>query len=404
MAELRLIKRGKVWQYIFESAQIKGKRQRISKCGFRTKAEAAEAGAKALAEYNEAGLRFVPSETSYSDFLDYWMDTYGKMNFKEVTTEDYEKKIRLYIKPALGKYKLKALSSPVLQQFINNMAKQNFSRNTLSVVKGILSKSFKYAVLQEMIRYSPMGNVSLPSPRNEKLKPRTAPHVYIPPDKITAIFERFPEGTSTHIPMMFGYKCGMRLGEAFAVTWEDVLFERNQVKVTKQIQYSQADKVWYFSNPKYESSRTIDVDLEFMELLKREKQKQERARDYYAEHYTVLYENDRRQIHTAGDGKVIHPVAVRENGELINSNNMQHTSRIVHYEMGFPEFDFHSFRHTHATMLAEKNVPPKYLQQRLGHKDLQVTMKYYLHLTERMNDEGAAIINSLYQDDTGHKK
>ncbi len=38
--------------------------------------------------------------------------------------------------------------------------------------------------------------------------------------------------------MMFGYKCGMRLGEAFAVTWEDVLFERNQVKVTKQIQYS----------------------------------------------------------------------------------------------------------------------------------------------------------------------
>ena len=97
----------------------------------------------------------------------------------------------LYIKPTLGKYKIKALSSPVLQQFINNMAKQNFSRNTLSVVKNILSKSFKYAVLQEMIRYSPMGNVSLPSPRNEKLKPRTAPHVYIPPEKITAIFERF---------------------------------------------------------------------------------------------------------------------------------------------------------------------------------------------------------------------
>ena len=51
-------------------------------------------------------------------------------------------------------------------------------------------------------------------------------------------------------------------------------------------------------------------------------------------------------------------------------------------------------------MLAEKNVPPKYLQQRLGHKDLQVTMKYYLHLTERMNKQGAAIINSLIQDET----
>lgn len=70
----------------------------------------------------------------------------------------------------------------------------------------------------------------------------------------------------------------------------------------------------------------------------------------------------------------------------------------------FVESCCHDSRHTHATMLAEKNVPPKYLQQRLGRKDLQVTMKYYLHLTERMNDEGAAIINSLYQDDTGHKK
>ena len=29
-----------------------------------------------------------------------------------------------------------------------------------------------------------------------------------------------------------------------------------------------------------------------------------------------------------------------------------------------------------------------------------MTMKYYLHLTERMNNEGAAIINSLFQDET----
>ena len=79
---------------------------------------------------------------------------------------------------------------------------------------------------------------------------------------------------------------------------------------------------------------------------------------------------------------------------------MQHTSQVIHKELDYPEFNFHSFRHTHATMLAEKNVPPKYLQQRLGHKDLQVTMKYYLHLTEGMNNEGAAIIKSLFQDET----
>ena len=48
-------------------------------------------------------------------------------------------------------------------------------------------------------------------------------------------------------------------------------------------------------------------------------------------------------------------------------------------------------------MLAENGVLPKYLQKRLGHKDLQVTMKYYLHLTDKMNDEGLKILRQLYQ-------
>ena len=90
-------------------------------------------------------------------------------------------------------------------------------------------------------------------------------------------------------------------------------------------------------------------------------------------------------------------IAIRENGAFIIPRSMQHTSRVVHKELNYPEFDFHSLRHTHATMLAENGVPPKYLQERLGHKDLQVTMKYYLHLTDKMNDEGVKILRQLYQ-------
>lgn len=71
-----------------------------------------------------------------------------------------------------------------------------------------------------------MTFVKLPSKRVEpKIESRVSPHVYIPKEKIAEIFERFPEGSSTHIPLMFGYKCGLRLGEAFAVTWEDIDLE-----------------------------------------------------------------------------------------------------------------------------------------------------------------------------------
>ena len=70
MSNLRFRKRGSYWEFSFEGARIAGKRQTISKSGFRTKAEASAAGAKAMAEYNRAGSVFTPSEISVSDYFD----------------------------------------------------------------------------------------------------------------------------------------------------------------------------------------------------------------------------------------------------------------------------------------------------------------------------------------------
>ena len=52
MGELRTRKRGKYWEYSFEGAKINGKRNPISKSGFRTKADAIAAGTQAKAEYD----------------------------------------------------------------------------------------------------------------------------------------------------------------------------------------------------------------------------------------------------------------------------------------------------------------------------------------------------------------
>ncbi len=114
MAEVNTRKRGTKWEYYFEAAKINGKRNKISKSGFRTKKVALEAGTKALAEYNYAGMHFIPSEISFHDYLDYWMKEYCIINLKDTTVANYKKKIKLHIKPELGKYKLKALTPAVL--------------------------------------------------------------------------------------------------------------------------------------------------------------------------------------------------------------------------------------------------------------------------------------------------
>ena len=47
---------------------------------------------------------------------------------------------------------------------------------------------------------------------------------------------------------------------------------------------------------------------------------------------------------------------------------------------------FHSFRHTHATMLAEQEISAKKIQVRLGHSSAAFTMDRYVHNTVQMQD------------------
>ena len=89
---------------------------------------------------------------------------------------------------------------------------------------------------------------------------------------------------------------------------------------------------------------------------------------------------------------------VRQDGSYIQARTMQHASSVIHYELGVKDFTFHSLRHTHATMLAEAGMPQKYTQQRLGHKDISVTLKYYTHLTDKMSEIGGKILESMFAD------
>lgn len=403
MSNVRTRKRGKYWEYEFDAAKVAGKRNRISKSGYKTKAEAVAAGAAAMAEYNSSGIKFIPSEMSYADFLDYWIESYCLITLKKTTLDNYKKRIKAHIKPSLGAYKLTSLTTAGLQKFINSKIDAQYSLNTLSVLRGILTGSLQYAVRQNMLKNNPAREIRIPTERStESLQLRSAPHRYLPPDVIEKIFERFPEKHPSHIPLMLGYRCGLRLGEAFAITWDCVDLEKGQIYINKQVQWNPAEQWWFFTNPKFNSFRTIDLDNSLLELLRRERKRQDKDRAYYEDMYTVYYENDVRGLVTSPDqassANPIELMLVRQDGSYIQARTMQHASSVIHYELGVKDFTFHSLRHTHATMLAEAGMPQKYTQQRLGHKDISVTLKYYTHLTDKMSEIGGKILESMFAD------
>ncbi len=388
-------KRGKKWQYTFVIANIDGKRKRISKCGFDTKSAAERAATKAMAEYNEVGNYSEPSKISYADFLQNWLDNYCRANLKTSSLVGYGKRIKNYIIPYLGAYKLTMLNAALLQKFINDRAEESLSRNTLVSLKAIISGSLNYAVQQGLLKFNAMLSVRVPSQRNETFKLNSKPNTCIPPDIIRKIFERFPEGTSAHLPLMLGYKCGLRLGEVFALTWDDIDLDKHTLRVNNQVQWDQSRGDWYFSAPKYNSVRTLDIDLKLVDLLRRTKERQEKAKALFGDKYIHYFLTDNQGITTSGQ-KEIRLILVRDDGSYTAPRIMQHASAVIHHQLHCSEFTFHSLRHTHATMLLENKVPYKYIEERLGHRSGLPTSRIYQHVTDSIRAESREVIEQMF--------
>lgn len=87
-------------------------------------------------------------------------------------------------------------------------------------------------------------------------------------------------------------------------------------------------------------------------------------------------------------------ICVRPDGTMISSDSFKFVCRVVRHELHI-EFNYHSLRHTHATMLIQAGAPIKDVQTRLGHADIRTTINKYVHDTGAMQDETVEIFDRI---------
>lgn len=383
------------WCYRFEGASIDGKRQFIQKGGFSTKQDAIIAGTKAFNEYNCSGTVFQGCKMSYADCLDSWMKNYVEIRCNQTTQASYRQAVENHLKPALGKYPLLSLRRETIQNYINDMFRQNYSRNTLVNTLGHISSSLRYARRQGWIENNPADDIDLPATRlcvTNRKKVREPVPEYV----LEKIFERFPEGHPAHVPLMLAYHCGMRLGEVYGLAWEDVDLDWGAIYVKQQVQWINQEHVYKITPPKYDSCRRIKLDNQMLALLKRERQRQLEGKMRYGANYSQLFIDSANILNTEGRGIPIHLVNTREDGTYIQERTTAHYTMIIKKEIGYEKFDFHSLRHTHATELCEEGVNIKEIQRRLGHSTMEVTSKRYLHATDKMEADSIKLMNEKF--------
>lgn len=415
----------KNWGFRFEIPPVNGKRKWEDKRGFATQQEAKKAAESLFEQHIREQQTFKISHMSLSDYLDYWLNDLCSGQLQPNTIYNYRKKIQNYIKPELGQYAICSISHEQIQKFVDKMYNRGFSINTLNTIRGILSKAFNDAVDDKKILYSPANRIHIPKNVAPKVETRSEPHIYIPQDTMKQIFERFPERSGAYLPLRIGYECGLRIGETFALCWEDIDFENKCIKISRQVQWF-ADKsrtaeekeearrngnrhkedhgYWYLKHPKSKSAiRNVDISDDLADLLLRTKKAQEKAENYFEERYTHYY-TDRPfpsngvpfEIPILENGKYpLHLIMIRENGTFISPRTMQHASAAIR-ESICPGFDYHSLRGTHATMLREQGFDDLYITRRLGHSRMEITFQYYERLSDAIIQRGKDQLNQMF--------
>lgn len=406
-------KRGNVYEYNFDVAKIEGKRKRITKSGFKTKAEALKQGTIAYNEYLNTGRKFVSNEMSYSDFLDYWLDNHCKINLKYHTIEAYSNIVKTHLKPNLGFYKLSQITKPTLQDFLNKVyVEKGYSKNFLNNIRKVLKCSFNYATENEYVKFNSASNLKLPK---YDVPPDDPAHIFTN-EEINMILERFKNNHCVYYAFLTAYCTGLRIAEVFALTWDDIdlnnktitvnknILKKNQAGGTKQRHISgNSTTVWYFGTCKTQTSyRTVPIGDTLLNALKEYKEEQEMHKQNYGDTYMKHYKkNVINPYNNKPETKIVNAYAeidvalpevdfvfVKNNGVYEGTDSTKYPFKVIHYELGIP-CRFHDFRDTHATKLIESGADIKAVSKRLGHRNIDITYNIYVRVTEKMENETA---------------
>ena len=323
------------WYVSIRYTDWTGKKKQTMKRGFRTKREAQdfeiEFKRKAAADMN----------MMLKDFIDIYFED-KKNSLKENSIRNKKHMIETHVLPYFGLKKMNEITASDIISWQNIIREKNYKPTYERMLNNQINALFNHAQKIYKLQENPCKHVKRMGKADaKKVEFWTEEEFY----KFLQVLE---PGTENYLIAEILFWTGIREGELLALTPQNIDLEKNLIEINET--YTRIGKRDVITTPKTETSiRKVHIP----EFLKEE------IKEYLSGKYQMP-KNER--IFT------------------IVSRTLQKRMDKAIEKAGVKKIRVHDLRHSHVAYLIHQGVPAIVIKERLGHKDIRITMNTYGHL------------------------
>lgn len=328
-------------------------------------------------------------DLTVEDLSKVWLSSI-QSSLKPNTFNLYSSLMISHVLPRFGKRKISTLQAIEIKYYLNSIYKRPSSNSpalsarTVNAIRNTWRTCMAWAVAQGLIANNPLDGVRLLREEPKEIKALNQQELHHLLD-VAKAGNYYPYSESDfgyyikfeiYVAVALAARTGMRRGEVFGLQWDYVDFRKNVIHISRNLLANRQ-----LASPKTRSSiRNILLDANTVELLSKWKIYQKK----FGKDYSGIFENRKGLVFTS------------ERGTPVSLDNFRSRQwKALTEAAGLSGIGFHSLRHTHATLLIAAGVPVKVVSERLGHKDVAVTMRTYVSVLPTMQEQAVALIEKM---------
>lgn len=332
---------------------------------------------------------------NFENLAEVWFSNFKTWVSSQNTINRVRGYLDTYIIPHFGEYKPDQIEPADVQLWVNrlaNKAKKSVDSGVKRAPKGSardfgaiahkVSDIFDFGITNCGLTTNPAKAIKIP-PKPKSNKERI---MVLHDDDLKHWLSYLETLPNTRANRRFKVICNtllasaLRISELLALEITDLDFETNEILVSKTLMWKRANKKLGIKGkmvckqaPKTDSgNRRVAVPSSIMENLRE-----------FHEEMTAYFVK-----HGLPKSKLIFPTIY---GNYMCDRNERATLKKRLLVLGLPDYGFHLFRHTHASMMLNAGMNWKELQHRMGHKSITTTMDTYAELAPEKKFEAVDI-------------